>query len=810
MQMADLRNALRTLLKSPGFTLIAALLLAIGIGANAVIYGALDAILLRTLPARHPEQLVRMVQERPRLGRRSDFPYAFYRDLLEHSTTLSTAFGQEEMQVSMESPAPAEEVRVHLLTPEFFDALDTQAMIGRRLTAADAVDSPGTPPAVLSFGFWRRRFGGDAHVIGRTLRIHGHTFTIVGVLPSGSNGISIETAPDICVPIRTAPLFQTDSRIVPMESRYLDLGARMKPGVTRQRAREEVRALWLRAIEHDKDAATEPLELDSLEHGTSILRQKFSGALRLLIAAVALLQLLVCANLAGLMVARGARRSNEIAIRLAIGATRARLVRQMLAESALLTALGAAGGIALAYFAAPLLVRGLPPVRDLATTRLTMAIDFEPNGRVLLYSVLISALTALLFGMAPAWSAARVSLDSVLRGARSSTGWKGRQFLLVLQIALCTLLLAGAGLMVRSFRQLRQDAGFTAAQVISFTANLSLAGYTEDQTTTLCRALMERVRQLPGVDSVAAASRAVMRGSGIKMTVAPAGQTIARDDFLNTSFNGVTPDYFDTMGLRILAGRDIAQADSGRQKPLPVVVNQAFVRRFFPSENAVGRSFGSGMPGAAVGSSFQIVGVVTDSHYRSLREPISPVFYEPLDSGDFTLCVRTSRRPESLIQPVRQALNAFDPALSFAEVHTLAEEVDDSAAPERLTAILATVFGLFAALLASVGLYGLLAFAVAQRQREIGIRMALGARPQSIAQLIGGQALLLVAMGVVIGLVAAILVAPMASALLYGVAPSDPLSMAAAAILVVLVAAVAALIPATRAARVDPAIALRE
>jgi predicted permease len=805
MQMADLRNALRTLLHNPGFTLIAALLLAVGIGANALIYGALDAILLRTLPVRQPDQLVRFVQEMPRIGRRSSLPYTLYRDLLQHSTTLSTAFGEEETDVSMESPAPAEAVRVHLLTPEFFDALDARPVAGRSLTVADAQDSPGTPPAVLSYGFWRRRFSGDRGVVGRALRLHGHSFTIVGVLPRGFNGISIETAPDIFVPLRTGSMIFS-GRFGPLEGRFIDMGGRLRPGVTRQRAQEEVRAMWHRIVANDPNARTEPLELDSLEHGTSTLRTKFSGALRLLIAAVGLLQLLLCANLAGLLVARGARRANEIAIRLAIGATRARLVRQMLAESALLTVLGAAGGIALAYCAAPLLVRGLPPVRDIGTTRLTMAIDFEPNGRVLFYSVAISAFTALLFGIVPAWSAARMSLDSVLRGARSTTGWKGRQLLLVLQIALCTLLLAGAGLMVRSFRQLRQDAGFAAAQVISFTVNPFLAGYTDEQTTALQRHMLARVHELPGVDSVSAALRAVMRGSGIKTTIAPLGQTAAANDFLNTSFNGVSPDYFQTMGMHLVSGRDLSEADNHLQ-PEHVVVNEAFAHRFFPGQIAVGRSFGRGNP---LDATFQIVGVVSDAHYRSLREPVPPTFYEPLSAGDFTLCVRTRRLPESLIQPVRQTLIAFDPALSFAEVHTLAEEVDDSAAPERLTAVLASVFGLFAALLASVGLYGLLAFSVAQRQKEIGIRMAVGARPRSIAQLIGGQALVLVGVGVVLGLVAAILVTPMASALLYGVAPSDPLSMAAAAIFVILIAALAALIPAMRAARVDPAIALRQ
>jgi predicted permease len=809
MLMADLRYALRTLGQSPGFTVIAATLLAVGIGANAVIFGALDAILLRPLPVRHPEQLVHLVQDVPRIGHRSVFPYSFYRTLLEHSTTLSTAFGEEEEQVAMERPAPAEEIRVHLVTPEFFDALNASPLAGRTLTPADATDSPGAPPVVLSYGFWQRRFDGDRRAVGRAIQLHGHAFTIVGVLAREFDGISIETAPDVCAPLRVAPLLETRVHITPMESQYLDLAGRLKPGVTLARAQEEIRAMWVRATESDKEARTEPLQLDSLEHGTSILRQKFNGALRLLIASVALLQLMVCANLAGLLVARGARRSGEMAIRLAVGATRTRLVRQMLTESAVLTLLGALGGIALAYFAAPLLERGLPPVRDLATSRLTLAIDFAPNRRVLFYSVVVSALTALLFGMAPALAAARVSLDSVLRGARASGGWKGRQFLLVLQIALCTLLLAGAGLLVRSFRQLRDmDPGFLSAQVVSFTANPSLAGYSDAQGTALRRALTERVRQIPGVDSVAAASRPLMRGSGMKTTVVPPGQRATPADFLNSSLNAVAPGYFETVGMRILAGRDLKDADAASPKPAPVVVNQAFVRRFFPEGNPVGRAFGYGAVDAPV--AFEIAGVVTDAHYRTLRERVPPTVYGILTDGNFILYVRTHRRPESLIQPVRQAFTALDPALPFTEIHTLAEEVDDSAAPERLTAILASIFGLFAALLAAVGLYGLLAYAVAQRQREIGIRMALGARPRAIAELVGGQALVLVAIGVVLGLAGALLLAPMASALLYGVGPSDPASLAVAAALVALVAALAAFVPAARAARVDPAVALRE
>jgi len=804
MQMNDLRGALRNLSHNPGFTLIAGFLLAVGIGANAVIFGALDAILLRPLPARHPEQLVRVVLDIPRVGHRSPFSYGFYQDVLQHATTISVAFGEEQLQADMERPTPAEEISVHPVTAEYFDALNGSALIGRTLTAADARESAGDLAAVLSYGFWQRRFQGDRAVVGRTIQLHGHAYTIVGVMPSEFHGISVDTAPDVLLPLRAVPLLQRSANADPLAKYWVDLSARLRPGVTLERAQQEIRAMWLATPEGKETPATQPLILDPLEHGTSILRQRFSGALRLLIASVALLQLMVCANLAGLLVARGARRAGEMAIRLAIGASRARLVRQMLTESAVLTVLGAAGGIVLAYFAAPLLVSALPPVRDVATTRLALAVDFAPNGRVLAYSVAVSAFTALLFGMAPGLAAARVSLDSVLRGARAASGWKSRQFLLVLQIALCTLLLAGAGLLVRSFRQLRgMNPGFASARVVSFSANPSLAGVMDEQSRSLLRNLVERARQLPGVDSAGAAAMPLMRGSGQKTTVVHTGQTPGPGDFMNSSINQATPDYFDAVGMHIVAGRTLEAGDASR-KPAPVVVNQAFARRFFPDEDPVGRLFGQK-------GDHQIVGVVTDAHYRSLREPIPPTYFGALTSGEFfTLYVRTHGSPESLVQPVRRAFSDLAPGLAFTEVHTLAEEVDDSAAPERLTAILASGFGLFAALLAAVGIYGLLAYSVAQRQREIGIRMALGARPRVIANLVGGQALVLAGVGVALGLAGALFLAPMAAALLYGVGPADPASLVAAAVLVALVAALAAFIPAARAARVDPAEALRE
>jgi predicted permease len=429
---------------------------------------------------------------------------------------------------------------------------------------------------------------------------------------------------------------------------------------------------------------------------------------------------------------------------------------------------------------------------------------------VVVVSVAAALLTSVLFGLAPALSASRISLDSVLRGVRSSRGWSGRRALVVFQVALCTLLLAGAGLLVRTFQQLhRLDPGFDRDHVVTFTVDPSLSTYTSAQAKSFWQALAARVRDIPGVASVATASRPLMRGSGVKSTVAPVGQKATRADYLNTSLNWVSPEYFDTMGIRVLEGRGFNSTDLKVAKPAPAVVNEAFVKRFFPEGNAAGRRFGNGLDVAAP-ANFEIVGVVRDAKYRSLREPMTPTYYQVTDNNLSVLCVRTRNAPESVIEPVRKTLAALDAALPFTEIHTLADEVDASAAPEQLTAALASIFGFFATLLAAVGIYGLLAFTVEQRRREIGIRMALGARPSDIGGMLGFESGAMVAGGVILGVGGALLAGRWVRVLLYGVAPSDPLLLALAALLVALVSAAATAIPAARATRVQPASSLRQ
>jgi predicted permease len=532
--------------------------------------------------------------------------------------------------------------------------------------------------------------------------------------------------------------------------------------------------------------------------------------MRLLAGAVGLLLLMLCANIAGLMTARNATRREELAIRLAVGATRGRLLRQMMTETVFITAIGALAGVAAAYAASPLLAHAIPPVRDLSTRVLPLDIDFTPDHRVLIFAAAASLVTALFFGLPPAIVASRSSLDAVLRQARSTPGWRTRQALVVIQMGLCTVLLAGAAMLVRTFEQLRAtNPGFDSDHIVVFSCEPSLSGYSRDQAGELARALMERIRAMPDVTGVATATIAPMRGSGMKMTVAPAGQRATRADFLNTSTNSVSPEYFNAMGIRVLAGRSLTEADESKKQPVRVVVNQAFARRFFPGAAAVGRTFGHSMEVTAQ-AEYEIVGLVSDAKYRSLREPMTPTVYTVARAGGaFQLIVRTRGRPEGIIQPVRDALRSLDAALPFSEIRTLAADADASAAAERTTAEAASAFGVLAALLSALGIYALLAYAVTQRRREIAIRMALGARPAQVGEWVAGQALAMVLAGVALGVGGALLIRGVLRPLLYGIAPDDPVSLAFAAGLVIVVAATATLVPTTRAARVDPAAALR-
>jgi predicted permease len=813
----DLRFAWRMLSKSRGFTFAAAGLLAAGISVTTLIFSAADAILLRPLPVAHPEELVRFVQRVPRVGTDSVMPVSVYEALRVRSTTLSSVFGEYTTDTAMSEPAPAERVRVNFCTPEYFEAFGVRAILGRTLGADDAKDNPGAPPAVISYNFWRRRFNGDTGAIGTTIRLHGNLFTIAGVTPGEFNGFAADTGPDVRVPLRTLASITSELGLHG-EFAWVDLAGRLKPGVTRAQAEAESRTIWSAVLDGMKGRGpgydrSFPLELDPLEHGVSILRDRYAAALKFLIACSSFLLVMVCANVAGLLLARSAARRQEIAVRLAVGATSARLAGQMLMESALLAALGAAGGVGLAAVLTPVLSRLLPPVHDLRSNRLALSLNIGIDRRVLFFSLAVSIATVLLFGLAPSVLASRMSLDSVLRSFRSSRLWRGRQALILVQVALCTLLLAGAGLLIRTFEQLHNlNPGFDASHVVTFTLEPVSSGYSRDQEIVFANSLVERIKQIPGIDSVGLALRGVMRDRGLGFTAARAGQSPSSADFLATGVNGVTPEYFQAMGMHVLAGRLFSGSEDPKARPMKVVINQMFAQRYFPGEDPLGRRFGSAAPGKQVSPDFEIVGVVNDAKYRSLRQPVQPMIYQtdPYNGGLLVIHVRTRGKPDEAIEPVREAIVALDRALPIIEIDTLAAEVDASAAAERLTATLGTIFALLAVLLSAAGIYGLLAYAVALRRGEIGIRMALGATPGNISGLIGRQALAMVIAGVLVGLGAARLAAPLISSLLYGVTPADDVSLGGAGLVVLAMAAVAAAIPAAQAARVDPTSALRD
>jgi len=828
----DLRFGFRLLARSPMFALTVSLLLGVGIGANTLIFSIVDTLLLRPLPVKHPEQLVRLIEVHPTGFITWDLPYVLYEQLASNSSSLSEALCQGALDIAFEDGASTERIRINAVSRNFFSSLGIQPFLGRVLGPED--DRAGLMYAVLSYDFWQRRFAGSASVVGRNIRLNGRAFTVVGVLPKGVNGLTVDTSPDLRVPLTAGRwLAQKPGMDDPASSFFalqFQIFGRLRPGISLQRAEAEIEPLLRRAYEDAliralpevakgsrKDVLDSRLRLESVGNGVSSLRVQFSRGLVLLMAGVGLLLLTACANVACLLLARSATRCQEISIRLALGANPWRVARQLFTESLVLALLGGGLGVLLAYISKPLLLTALPPIRDRSAVVQPLAIHVDIDLRVLGFAVLASLLTALLFGLSPALRGAREDLAGALRASRSTTAsTAGRNVLVVAQVALCVLLLAGASLLVETFERMRSmDAGFDRDHIVTFTIDPGLKGYKPDRARLLSQQLLEKTRSLPGVIAAAIASRGLMRGTGIKATFAVAGRPIGRNDFLNSSLNSVTPGYFDAMGMRIVAGRDFTWSDDNKQKPKRVIVNQAFERHFFRGQTALGGLgglFGFRGPDGLAAPEDQIIGVVSDAKYRSLREEIPPTVYGPVVNGfdsDFILHLRTREQPASLIAPVREALRSLDPELPFVEVATLREEVETSLWQERLLAGLSTIFGCFAAVLAGIGLYGALDFAVKARTREIGVRVALGADSLRVVRLLCGQTLLLVTAGVGLGIAAYALSARWIRQVLYGVSPADPTALGSALLFIAAVAFLATAPPIWRAIHIDPASALR-
>ena len=811
MGLPDLRFAARLLGKNPLFTAGVIGLLALGIAANTVVFSVVDALLLRPLPVRDPDRLVRVVTIRPPLRPTSEFHYEEeFQAWQQRVSGFEDLFAWSEHDMFVAAGESTERARVHFVSSNFFSALGVKPALGRLLSPDDGVAKEGTPPVVLSHHYWLRRFAGDAGVLGKVVTIEGHKAIVVGVTPSGFNGMTVETSPDARVPVewlRTLRPKLFENRI------DCEVVGRLRAGASAEAVRQQAESIWRNGWrQRNKSDPGEPgqFAFEPASRGISRMRTQFGSVLWLLMGGVGLLALMVCANVAGLMMARTAGRQGELAVRVAMGATPFHLVRQLSCEGLLLMLGGAAGAIALSLAAIPFVVDALPPVRDLTATRLALTLDIAPDWRVLGFSLAVSSAAVLLFAFVPALMAARRDLHPMLKAARAGGGWRGRQALVIVQVALCTMLLAGAGLTILTLRRLEgMNAGFQPDRIVTFSVDPDMANYKPDDAVALRQRLMAAARALPEVEAAAMAGRGLMRGTGVKATFAWAGESAGPGDFLSTSANGVSPEYFETMRIPWIEGRNFTGREDFTKLPKPVVVNQAFVRRFgSPARPVIGGKFGHGAPAKPL---FEVIGVVGDAKYRSLREPFQPTVYQMLVPGQgFILHLRTRAAPEAVIAPMRKLLAGIDPRLSYIEVTTLAGEVASSLWAERVAAFLATVFSAAAALIAAGGLYALLAFAVMQRRREIGIRVALGALPGDVMRLIFGRAAMLALCGIAAGLAAAWLIAPRIAPILYEVEPHDVRALAAAAACVFAVATVAALIPSFRASRIHPASVLRQ
>jgi predicted permease len=830
----DLRFGLRLLAKSPVFTATAALLLAVGISANTLIFSALNALLLKPLPVSHPENLVRIVEVHPNQFITWDHPYDFCDDAAARDADFSDVICQGEGDVAFRDAASdartvTERVRIHLVSPNFFSSLGVRADLGRVLNADD--ERTRAQNAVASYDFWRRRWSGDPSIVGRKIILAGHPFTIVGVTPEAFNGLAVDTSPDLRVPASLARALVTPAphagpTVTPV---WAQIFGRLRNGVSFVRADAQIDPLLYEAFQQAsmkmfgltaaEGAQPNPsmrshLRLQSVANGVSTLREQFSHSLELLMAGVALLLLMACANVAGLLLARATARNQEMGIRLALGASPGRIVRQLLTEGLLLALLGGFAGVVLTSACLPLLTRALPPIRDRGAVLQPLAVHISIDLRVLGFAIVATVLTAVLFGLSPALRSARADVTSALKGTRTATRRLATGNLIVIaQVAICTLILMGAALLIETLQRMRSmNPGFDADRVVTFTIDPQMRGYTRERAESFSKGLLERAQALGGVSDASIASRGLMRGTGVKATLGAAGKHMGPSDFLDASMNDVTPDYFQTMGMHLLAGRGFTWFDRSRAKPYPVIVNQAFARHFFPGQNPIGARFGFAGPGGVATADDQIIGVVSDAKYRSLREPIPPTAYSPgVDGFDsvFILHLRTRGNPEALVAPVRQLLRSLDPEMPIIETRTLRQEVDASLWQERLLAALSSIFGAIAALLAIVGLYGTLEYAVKSRTREIGVRAALGAQPARIVGLFSREACMLTAGGLILGLGAYATVSVYLRRVLYDVRPWESSAVVAVVILIALIAALATVPAVSRAARIDPATALR-
>jgi predicted permease len=820
----DLRYGSRTLAKNPGFSVVAAFTLALGIGANTAIFSLINVILLKALPVSDPDQLVALRWESPH-SKTDSLPYPTFEQLRDSSHVFKGMFAFCNVGLATSMDGEAGLATGQLVSGSFFSVLGVRAVAGRTFASEEDRVPGGDPVAVISYAYWKRQFGLDPGAIGKQLTLNGVAFTVIGVAGPAFEGLSLGNTPDIWVPMMMqAQVMDGRSLLNDPKGWFFQVMARRKPGVSleqaaaslnvayQQIARQETGARITPQVE--QELASQKVALQPASRGLSDLRDRFAQPLLVLMALVGLVLLVSCANVASLLLTRASARKREIAVRAALGAGRSRLIRQLLTESLLLAALGSLVGLLLARFGDDLLLT-LP----LMSGR-PLAITVRPDGTVLLFTTCVALLAAVLFGSAPAWSAARTDLNEDLKASTRSVatgnrrpGWGLRRVVVIGEVAVSLLLLAGAGMLVHSLSNLRDvNPGFNQDKVLLVAIDPTLAGYRGDRLLSLYKDLADAISTLPGVQSVGLSAVPPMNRGQWRTGVFVQGHVPGPNEDTTILWNLTGPNSFRTLQIPLLQGRDFVPQDDSTA-PRVAIINQGTARLYFGNETAIGKRLSFTSP---QGGEIEIVGVVADTKYGSLREATLHMLYLPYlqpPSGsmefDMTLEIRTKGSPESVAGAVRQAIRGVDKGVPILGVRSLAEQVNNSLAQERMVAELSSLFGLLALVLASVGLYGVMTYTVARRTGEIGVRMALGATRSQVLWMVVRESLELVAIGVVVGIPLIFVFMRLISNQLYGITRGDPLTTCAAMALQATVALVATYIPARRATKVDPMVALR-
>ena len=805
----DLRYGARMLRKQPGFTLIAILSLALGIGANTGVFSLVNTLLLRSLPVENPQQLMAVNLTMNKGTEYVSSSYPNYKDLRDRNDVLAGLVAYRPTTLSLSSEGKNERLFGYLTTGNYFDVLGVRAMLGRAFTPDDDRAPGAHPVTVMSHRCWQNRFGGDPSVIGKNVILNGHAFTVIGVAPKDFHGTEIMFAPAFWAPMMMQRQIEPGSDFLNDRSDgRLMLTARLKGGVTAGQAQSSLSNLMSQlATEFPRDNEGRGVELNLPGLISPNFRTPIIGFAAVLMGIVGLVLLIACTNLANLLLARATGRRKEIAVRLALGASRWQIVRQLLTESVLVSLLGGGLGLLLAAWINDLVSAFKPPVD------LPLQLDLSLDWRVMSFTLALSVFTGIVFGVIPALQSTKLNLVPALKDETSLAGHRRprlRNALVVAQVALSLVLLICAGLIVRSLQQAQSlNPGFNPENAVMLSFDLGLQGYDQARGRAFSQQALDRVRALPGVEAAALSKWMPLTLTESTTVVYVEGKTTQHlANLPSTIYCRVGPEFFRTMGVPLLAGREFAPQEREKEARV-VIVNEAFARRFWPGENVIGKQFKFG---GAEGDPWQIIGLAKDGKYVSLGERPRLLVYQPLlrdYSSLVNLVARTSSDPQTTLAAIRREVQSLEPTLPLYNVKTMQEHLSLPLFPARVAATVLGCFGLLALLLAAVGIYGVMSYSVAQRTREVGIRMALGAQRRAVLALIVRQGMSVALIGVGLGLALAFAATRLLADLLYGVSATDPLTFSIIALLLMMVALLACWVPARRATKVDPMIALR-